>query len=103
MNPSDLLAEISAFQPQNGDWRPLGELLGQLWSAGVAQEGLPVLFGVFERYPGEDGAGVLWSVVHGVESLNLDYGQSLRDSMSRQASLMGRIMLDRLERSIAAG
>lgn len=103
MNRSDLLAEISVFQPHDGDWRPFDDLLGELWSAGVTSECLPVLFGVFERYPDEDGAGVLWGVVHGVESLDLDYGQSLRDSVSRKASFMGRIMLDRLERANAAG
>lgn len=103
MNRSDLLAEISAFQPRDGDWRPFDDLLGKLWSAGVTDECLPVLFGVFERYPDEDGFGVLWSVVHGIESLPLDYGQALRDSILRKASFMGRVMLDRLERANAPG
>ena len=103
MNRSDLLAEISAFQPRDGDWRRLDDLLGDLWSAGVTDECLPVLFAVFERYPDEDGGGVLWSVVHGVESLDLEYGQPLRDSMSRKTSLMARVMLDRLERANAPG
>ena len=63
----------------------------------------PTLFGVFERFPDEDGAGVLWSIVHGVEGLDLDYEQPLRDSLARQRSDMGKIMLGRLERSKKAG
>jgi len=103
MKPSDLLAEISAFEPRDGDWRPLDRLLAELWSAGVSSECLPVLFGVFERHPDEDGAGVFWSVVHGVESLDLDYEQPLRDSVSRKPSFMGNAMLGRLERANARG
>jgi hypothetical protein len=62
---------------------------------------LPVLFGVFERFPDTDGAGVLWSIVHGVESLGCDYEQPLRESLGRSGSEMAEIMLDRLERSRA--
>lgn len=78
---------------------PLADLLGKLWQAGVPNRALPVLFGVFERFPDDDGAGVLWSIVHGVEGLDLDYEDLLRDSLARQPSCMGKIMLGRLERS----
>ena len=63
----------------------------------------PTLFGVFERFPDDDGAGVLWSIVHDVEGLDLDYEQLLRDSLARQMSNMGKIMLGRVERSKEAG
>jgi hypothetical protein len=43
----------------------------------------------------------LWSIVHGVEGLGLDYEQPLRESMARQPSDMAKIMLGRLERSKA--
>jgi len=96
-----VLDEIAAFVPEDGNWLPLDELLCQLWEMGVGSEHLPVVFGLFERFPDEDGAGVLWGVVHGVESLGVDYDQALRESISRQPSLMGRIMLGRLERANA--
>jgi len=101
MNRAEALAKIASFAPVDGYWRPLDDLLAQLWSVGVSAECLPVLFGVFERYPDEDGAGVLWSILHGVEALEFSYEQPLRDSLSRKSSFMGRIMLERLERANA--
>ncbi|HEX9939192.1 MAG TPA: hypothetical protein VGB15_18765 [Longimicrobium sp.] len=92
----EILEEIDAFRPAGGVWLPLDELLAELWDAGVPARALPVLFGVFERFPDDDGAGVLWSIVHGVESLGCDYETALRESLERRSSLMGRIMLGRL-------
>ena len=99
----DILRDIEAFRPTDGVWLPLDDLLAELWDAGVPARALPTLFGVFERFPEDDGAGVLWSIVHGVEGLDLDYEQPLRDSLARQPSDMGKIMLGRLERSKKAG
>ena len=101
MDRVDVLAYIQRFEPVDRDWGALDELLGELWLTGVSVDCLPVLFGVFERYPEEDGAGVLWSVVHGVEALQFSYEQPLRESLARQPSLMGRVMLERLERANA--
>lgn len=97
----DILRAIEAFRPADGVWQPLEELLAELWKAGVPARALPTLFGVFERFPTDDGAGVLWSIVHGIEGLALDYEQPLRNSLTRQPSDMGKIMLGRLERSKA--
>ncbi len=94
----DILRDIETFQPAKS-WLPLDDLLAELWDAGVPASALQKLFGVFERFPGEDGAGVLWSIVHGLEALDLDYEQELRESLARQPSDMGKIMLGRLERS----
>lgn len=99
--PDDILRDIDAFRPHDGVWLPLDGLLAELWDAGVTAATLPTLFGVFERFPEDDGAGVLWSIVHGVESLDLDYEQPLRESLVRQPSEMGQIMLARLEKSQA--
>ena len=95
----EILRDVDAFRPEAGDWRPFDDLLAELWDAGVPERALPVLFGVFERFPDDDGPGVLWSVVHGLEGSNLDYERALRDSLARQPSAMGTIMLERLERS----
>jgi hypothetical protein len=92
-----VLRDIEEFTPIDGNWRRLDELLDELWSEGVLEGQLPILFRVFERFPEEDGAGVLWSIVHGVESLSFDYEPFLRQSMARQPSCMARAMLQRLE------
>lgn len=99
MNPRPIfvvLKDIQEFSPVRGNWRPLDDLLDELWSRGLAAGSLPILFGVFERFPEDDGAGVLWSIVHGIESLPIDYGPALRESLSRKSSFMGRAMLERL-------
>ena len=95
----EILRDIEAFCPAGGVWLPLDDLLAELWEAGVPARALPTLFGVFERFPESHGAGVLWSIVHGVEGLDLDYEESLRASLARQPSHMGKVMLGRLERS----
>jgi hypothetical protein len=98
----EVVAEISSFSPVGDDWRPLDALLADLWEAGVRETHIPSLLRVFERYPDEDGSGVLWSIVHGIEALPFDYESALRDSMSRRVSVMGRVLLQRLENSRAA-
>ena len=94
-----VLKDIEEFAPIGGDWRRLDDLLDELWSEGVSEGQLPILFRVFERFPEEDGAGVLWSIVHGVEGLPFDYEAFLRQSMARQPSFMGDVMLKRLEKA----
>lgn len=101
MKQIGVLGEIAAFAPVDGSWLPLDSLLSELWSIGATAECIPVLLGVFERFPDEDGSGVLWSIVHGIEALEIDYGSALRESVSRKPSLMGGIMLGRLERANA--
>lgn len=98
--PADeILQDIESFRPVEDEWLPLEELLAELWDAGVPPHALRTLFGVFERFPDDHGEGVCWSIVHGIEGLNIDYEQPLRESLARQRSEMGAIMLQRLERS----
>jgi hypothetical protein len=94
-----VLKDIEEFEPTEGNWRKLDDLLDELWSEGVRQGQLPILFRVFERFPDEDGAEVLWSIVHGIEALPYSYEYFLRQSIARQPSHMGQIMLRRLERA----
>ena len=96
---SEILSEIDCFAPTAGDWRPMDVLLGDLWSLGVREDHLPILFRVFERFPSEDGAGVLWGIVHGVEALPFDYEPALLASIDRKTSHLGELMLERLQRS----
>jgi hypothetical protein len=95
-----LLAQIAAFEPVNDDWRPLDDVLGQLWLVGVREEHLRSLFAVFERFPDEDGAGVLWGIVHGIEHLPFDYRVELDQSIARRPSLMANLMRQRLKKSV---
>jgi hypothetical protein len=96
-----ILSDIENFAPTDGNWRRLDDLLDELWGSGVREGQLAVLFRVFERFPNDDGAGVLWSIVHGVEALGFDYETQLRQSIARQPSLMANILLQRLERARA--
>jgi hypothetical protein len=97
----DILQDIENFSPVDGVWLPLDGLLEELWTSGVHQEHIAALFRVFERFPDQDGAGVLWSIVHGVEALPFEYETGLRESMARTPSFMGGVMLKRLGKSCA--
>jgi len=94
-----ILQDIRSFEPVDGNWLGLDDLLGELWSQRVPADVIPTLFGVFERYPDEDGAGVFWSIVHGVESMDTQYEDQLRESLARQQSEMATVMLRRLQRA----
>lgn len=93
---AQVLEEIALFEPIEDEWLPLESLLEELWTYDVSEDFLPTLFGVFERHPDDDGAGVLWSIVHGVESLPFEYESFLKESIDSKPSLMGEIMLKRL-------
>jgi len=91
----NIVADIRAFRPADGEWRRLDALLDELWSTGAAAHHVPELLGVLERFPEDDGAGVLWSIVHGVESLP-DYEPELIRSVRRGPSELGVTMIGRL-------
>jgi hypothetical protein len=96
---TEILREIDRFEPgPTGDWLALDTFLAELWQTNISAPCLPTLFRIFERFPEDDGAGVFWSIVHGIESTNLDYERPLRESLSRQPSEFGRLMLRRLEK-----
>jgi hypothetical protein len=91
----DIAAEIDAFQPTSGNWLGLEALLGELWKHGTPQGAIPQMLRVFERFPNDDGAGVFWSIVHGLEALP-GYEVHLLTSVGRVPSDMGVIMLGRI-------
>lgn len=97
----EILADIDAFRPIGGDWRPLDNLLAEFWSVGVPQSAIPVLLCVFDRFPDEDGAGVFWSIVHGLESL-AGYEPFLLESAELRPAPFKRIVVDRLRRAAGA-
>ena len=93
--PSQVIIDLQAFRPSDGDWRPLDALLSELWETGRPGEHVRDLFGLLERFPEDDGEGVPWSVVHGLESLP-DYEPELVRSVQRRPSELAITMVGRL-------
>lgn len=92
----DIIADINQFKPQHGNWLRLDALLNELWTTGEQENFTADLLKVFERFPEEDGAGVFWSIVHGVERFK-EYEKHLINSLNRQPSEMGLLMLRRIK------
>jgi hypothetical protein len=93
-----IIQDIDEFIPVDGSWRRLDDLLGELFQQPVTVEGITAALRVFERFPTGDGAGVLWSIVHGLESLP-DYESHLVASVRRRPSELGVIMLHRIQKA----
>jgi hypothetical protein len=91
---TDILADIREFRPLDRDWLPLDGLVGELWQTGHASDAVEELIAVFERFPEEDGAGVFWSILHGLESLP-GYEVPFVQSVQRCPSEFGVMMLGR--------
>lgn len=94
----DLLAKIEAFAPSpaGDNWRELDALVSALFSSGPAQYAwVPALLRVFERFPRHDGHGVMWSILHGIESIP-GYAPVLVEYVSRTPTEMGITMLRRI-------
>jgi len=93
---SEIAHDIANFAPpEDGSWRHLDSLLDELWRAGNPEQAMPEMLSVFERYPEEDGYGVMWTIVHGLESLP-NYQPELLRSLARQPSELGIAMVGRI-------
>jgi hypothetical protein len=90
-----ILADIRVFKPVDGNWLPLDELLAEFWDTGKAKRHVRELLSVLERFPEDDGEGVLWSIVHGLEEVP-GYESELIQSIRRQPSELGVAMVGRL-------
>lgn len=93
--PAAIAADIDAFEPQQGDWRGLDALVEELFATDSPRTALSSLFGVFERFPDDDGAGVFWHILHGIEYLD-GYETSLFESIRHTPSRFTLIMTQRL-------
>ena len=94
---NELISEIESYESHDGDWLRLDELVAELWESGNPEMGINALFRIFEKYPTEDGAGVFWTILHGLETL--DYEQNLYDSLIDKPSHMTIAMLKRIVNS----
>lgn len=92
-----MLAAIEAFRPNAADdnWRALDALV-QATPRDLAS--VPVLLRVFERFPRHDGHGVMWSILHALETIP-GYEPVLVDHVMRVPTDMGITMLQRLVNS----
>ena len=86
---------IREFAPDQGSWRPLAELFQRAFASPDPKNYYPAVFNLFERFPEEDGAGVFWSALHGMEAVG-GYEQLLLQYLRRFPSLMTRTMLRRI-------
>lgn len=92
---ADIAHDIATFEPKEDNWLALDALVAELWQAGHPEQAIPELLSVFERYPEEDGFGVVWGVLHGLEALP-NYEPELLRSLARQPSEFGVLMVGRL-------
>ncbi|WP_337175053.1 hypothetical protein [Paludisphaera sp.] len=97
----EVMAAIRDFESEDGNWLGLEVLLDKLFETGVGREGIEAMLALLERNPTEDGAGVFWSIVHGLESLP-DYEPALVESVRRAPAALSLVMIGRLLNAGAA-
>lgn len=56
-------------------------LLGELWQNAPDRDFVQPPLRVFERFPDDDGAGVFWAILHGIEAWPFSYEDELRGSL----------------------
>jgi hypothetical protein len=89
---------IREFTPQNGEWLPLETYIERAFSSPDPKKYYHAIFNLFERFPNEDGAGVFWSALHGMEAIG-GYEELLLQCFRRHPSLMTKAMLRRIQNS----
>lgn len=95
MDIREVISEIERFEPNSGNWLGLGALVQELFLSAHPGIGIDALIGVLERYPEEDGAGVFWGILHGLESLP-NYEDKVVASVTRKPSTMTLTMVNRM-------
>ena len=92
----DLDKAIREFTPKEGNWLPLEGLFEKAFSSTEPQKYYHAIFNLFERFPDDDGAGVFWSALHGMEAVG-GYEDLLLQYFRRFPSIMTRTMLIRMK------
>jgi hypothetical protein len=93
---NDVLAtQIAEFEPTNGNWLELERLFEMAFSESDPTIYYSAIFNLFERFPDQDGSGVFWSALHGMEAIG-GYESDLVRFFRRYPSEMTRTMLIRM-------
>jgi hypothetical protein len=98
MMENELNHQIREFTPENGNWLPLEKLFEIAYESPDCSGYYDAIFNLFERFPDDDGSGVFWSAVHGMEEKG-NYEEKLLAYFRRFPTRMTRIMLVRLKNS----
>lgn len=77
------------------DLKKLEILTQQLGEFGVSESGIQAFLGIFERFPMDDGFGIFWSILHGLEKLP-GYETHLIQSLQRQPAKFSLLMVQRI-------
>lgn len=91
----DLDVVIREFIPLKGDWCPLEQHIERAFASPDPKRYYHAIFNLFERFPDEDGAGIFWSALHGMEAVG-GYEELLIQYFRLWPSLMTKIMLRRI-------
>ncbi|MGC4075894.1 MAG: hypothetical protein QM702_02435 [Rubrivivax sp.] len=90
-----LAVRIAEFEPSNGNWLELERLFERAFSDRDPTVYYSAIFNLFERFPDQDGSGVFWSALHGMEATG-SYENELVRFFRRYPSEMTRTMLIRM-------
>lgn len=88
------LDNIESLETQ-GELARLDENVVRLFAVENPESGIGASLRVFELFPEQDSFGIFWSIVHGLETLS-GYELPLIESVKRQPSLFGLLMINRL-------
>lgn len=96
MSPDALDHAVREFIPDDGGWLPLERLLEEVFSSPQPTRYYHAIFNLFERFPADDGEGVFWSAVHGMEAVG-NYESLLLQYFRRYPTLMTETLLIRMK------
>ena len=95
-SPESVVGFLNGFPGEGGgDFHQLDEVIRLAMSLPQSHEVDDALFGIFEGFPAEDGHGVYWSIVHGLEARG-EYEQRLLASLRKAPSDFALTMLNRM-------
>lgn len=92
---SVLVEKILNFEPIDGEWIALDALFEEVFTCSKPESYYSAIFCLFEKYPNEDGAGVFWSALHGMEKAG-NYEVELLESFRKFPNQMSKTMLMRI-------
>jgi hypothetical protein len=93
-NIETLIQSIEVFIPVDDNWEALDELIEEICAL-KDERAISPLLGLLERYPEQDGYGVFWGIVHGLEAIG-GYETKLVASVLSKPHEFSVLMLNRI-------